>query len=137
MAAADGREARAGSEDGGDDVRTGAEPAERAREEREREAGVGPRQRGYESSVGAGVSVGEVGAYGREHVGEAVRGGVEGGELREDGRTRARGARGDREAPVELSGEARGDRAASAYAAARGHTDAAVPDFRTSGSGAT
>jgi hypothetical protein len=103
-------------------VRTGAEPPERAREEREREAGVGPRQRGYESSVGAGVGAGEVGAYGREHVGEAVRGGVEGGGLREDGWTRARG-------------QARGDRAASADAEARGHTDAAVPDLRTSGSG--
>jgi hypothetical protein len=80
---------------------------------------VGPRQRGYESSVGAGVGAGEVGAYGREHVGEAVRGGVEGGGLREDGWTRARG-------------QARGDRAASADAAARGHTDAAVPDLRTS-----
>jgi hypothetical protein len=42
--------------------------------------------------------------------------------LREDGWTRTRG-------------QARGDRAASADAEARGHTDAAVPDLRTSGSG--
>ena len=103
LAAAEGREAGAGGKDGGDEVGAGAEPAARAREEREREARARPREGGDEDRVGAEVGGGQVRAEGAERVGEAARGGVEGDELREEDRVRA-GARGDDEVSVELRG---------------------------------
>jgi hypothetical protein len=58
LAAVDGREPRAGGEDGGDDVRVGAQSRagggqELAGEEGEGEGGVRARQAGDESGVGA------------------------------------------------------------------------------------
>jgi hypothetical protein len=86
LVAAEGREAGAGGEDGGDEVGAEAESAACAREEREREARTRPREGGDEDRVGAEVGGGEVGAEGAERVGEAARGGVEGDELREEHR---------------------------------------------------
>lgn len=108
LAAVDGREARAGGEDGGDDVGVGAQSATRGGqklpgEEGEGEDGLGTRQAGDEGGVRAEVCGGEVvRVEGPERGVREARVGVEGDELREVERVREAG--GHEKAGVELRG---------------------------------